>query len=95
MLELEIDHEAVTAFWDRITLELEEFAPPSHVSQFLLEVASRLLFDKLANNPVDVFEFVALPATRAGKHTLGFRISRAFEADLALAAKDGLLIRAH
>lgn len=88
MLQIQLDDEFVFSFWDRLACEFQELASPSRPLHSFLEIAGSLVTDKLANDPMDVFESVTAPTGRAGEHTLGLRFSRSIERDLALAAKD-------
>jgi hypothetical protein len=95
MSKFEIEDKAVKALWERLAGNLQPLAPSRDAAELFLEKAGRYFLRKFRENPLDAFECVSFPAGRAGKHTIGLRISRAFKGILALAAKRSFDVTAH
>lgn len=87
-MQVQIDGESVGALWDGLRRELDVLAPPEGIPDAVLEVLRGLFCDLILHFPHDVVEGVALPASGAGEHALGLRISGAFKRKIAACAFD-------
>ncbi len=90
-----ISYKPMSLLWDGLALELHELAAPRSLPHGFLEATLCEFCDESRGGIEDVFVCVTAPALGAGKHVIGFRISRAFNRYAARAAKDVLGIVSH
>ena len=87
MKSVQVDIEAMMSLHDRLALEFEPIASRSNPFHGFLEFSRHMFFEALGDDAFDVVECVAVPAG-TGDNVVGLRISRDFEARMALAAKN-------
>jgi hypothetical protein len=68
---------AIDALWARCLIECEGLASACDASQHVTDFVRSLFLHELANDPLNVFEGVVLPAGRASEHAVGIRLLEA------------------
>jgi hypothetical protein len=84
-----LDHnKAMDALWRQCLVECQGLAAACGVSEHVAILARRSFLNEVANNPLDVFEGVAVPASLAGKYAIAVRLRGPFKRRLALTASE-------
>jgi hypothetical protein len=79
---------AIDALWAQCLLECEGLAAACDASQHIADLIRGVFLHELANDSLNVFEGVALPARGATQNTIEIRLRGTFKRRLAAAARE-------